>query len=195
MRKTFTITTTILGLILASMITFTGSVVPTRIVIQDNSTTLQIVKSAQKYSTISIGSKSMLPLHYDGNKFYYSPTISMDNLEYDSTIINENRILFNDYNIGLSKYIDNAHLQATLELSGEDEMNKALRCMIVYDNEKKIVSLENNDIIFDGTLDSTDKTIQIYVWYELEDESVTIENINNAEGTDITLKLYAYVKE
>ena len=39
------------------------------------------------------------------------------------------------------------------------------------------------------------QSCNVYIWYELEDENCTIENINNANGTNIQIKVGAYQKD
>ena len=44
-------------------------------------------------------------------------------------------------------------------------------------------------------LSKEDQTISIDMWFKLADESCTIENMNAAEGSSISINLYAKVVE
>lgn len=192
-RGTYTVVLLITGLLLGSLATISTSVVPTRIEVVSNEDTRVVVSnsSTQATSSVTVPGKSMLPLHQENGRFYFSENLSMDSLV--QTDDETNRIK-GAYNVTLSKDTNNAKLKTVLEISGEDEVNNAIRVKVDVGQETAILSLANSEHTFNAVLSKTQAKQLFYnIYYELEDESCTIENLNNAEGSDITLKLYAYV--
>lgn len=195
-RKLFQIVIVLLGLISTSLATLTGSIVPTRVeYVTNQDVKIDLLNtSGNAVSTLSMPNKSVLPLHYD-NKFYFSPTLSMDDLSTDNTNkeLTDNKINAVQ-NIRLDKETDNAYLEVEFVVKGNDAINESLRCLIVRGTEKHLLK-PNEKISTDIKLSTSPIPIEYTVFYELDCESTTIENINNAEGADIEIKLYVNVKE
>ena len=189
-RGTYTITLILTGLLLGSLATIRTSIVPTRIQVVSNETEVRLSNSStQATSSVEIEGKSLLPLHYDNGRFYFSETLSMDNLVQTD---DETNRLKGGFNVSLTEQISNAKIKAELVLDGEDEVNSAIRVKLDYGQETVVLSQENSEHIFSAYHTQT-KQMFYNIWYELEDENCTIENLNDAEGTDITIKLYVYV--
>lgn len=192
-RKLFEIVIVLTGLILGSLATLHTSVVPTQV----SYTTNQNVKvlfenSPAPLSELTKAGKSMLPLHEENGQFKFSPTLTVG--DYNDDIPDEN-LFFNTQKVKISDNIDNCYLQAELELTGEDEMNKALRAMLMIGNDRYYLSLDNPSVLTNLLLSKTAQTIKFYIWYELDDPNCTIENINAAQGSDVDINLYGYVTE
>lgn len=193
-RGTYTIILLITGLLLGSLATITTSVVPTRIQVVSNEDAQVKVNNSATPTTSNavIPGKSMLPIHQENGRFYFSDTLSMDNLVETS---DETNRIKGGFNITLTKDVENAKLKVVMEASGDDEVNNALRAKLDIGQETTVLSLDHNEYVFNVRLSTTQVQQMFYnIFYELEDESCTIENLNNAEGSDITLKLYAYVE-
>ena len=194
-RKTITITLTVLGLILGSMATIKTSAIPTRINVQSNEDVKILINNGgSQVSSVNFKSASMLPLHENNGILYFSPSLSLDDL------VNDNRVsenyIYGSYEFVLNKATDNCYLQVEMVLDGEDEVNSALRCMVEFKNQHYILSPESpTALITTAKLSKTPIAPIFYIWYELADESCTIENLNAAEGVNITLNLYAYITE
>ena len=195
-RRTFEIVLIILGIILGSIASFTGTIIPTRVSVVTNQDTKVRIKQGGSYvSEIELGDLQYVPIHYNANNgvYYFSDTLSMDNLSENGAL---NEKFHNIYDISLTKYIDNAHLQVELVIEGSDEINGSLRALVKYKTETVILSQENPCAVFDTmVLSNEDQTIVIDIWYELEDPSCTIDNMNAAVGSNISLNLYANVVE
>ena len=194
MRRTFEIILIILGLILGSMASLSGTIIPTRVsVITNQDTKVRIKQGGSYVSEIEIGAMEYIPIHYENGVFYFSDTLSMDNLKEEGAL---NEKFHNTYGISLTKYIDNAHLEVELAIEGEDAINDSIRAMVKYKTETVMLSKNSPSATFETMiLSNEDQTISIDMWYELEDESCTIENMNAAEGSSISLNLYANVLE
>ena len=194
MKKTFEIILIIVGLILGSMARISTHLTPAHIDVKTNQDVKVIIKDNDKQvNEIEFEGISMIPIHMTGGGFLFSPTLSMDDLISDARV-NENRIT-KYYNISTDKDVDNCYLYAELELSGEDELNNAVR--VTIQQGKNIYTVKQGEpILMDAfKLSTKDRYLCFDFYYELEDPSCTIENINNATGTDVTLKLYGYVTE
>lgn len=195
-RKLFQIVIVLLGLISTSLATLTGTIVPTRVeYVTNQDVKIDLLNvSGNAVSTLSMPNKSVLPLHYD-NVFYFSPTLSMDDLSTDNSNkqLSDNKIVVTQ-NMKLDKETDNAYLEVEFVVKGNDAINESLRCLIVRGTEKHLLK-PNERILTDIKLTTSPIPVEFDVFYELDSESTTIENINNAEGADITLNLYVNVKE
>lgn len=193
-RRTFEIVLIILGIILGSIASFTGTIIPARVSVVTNQDTKVRIKQGGSYvSEIELGDLQYVPIHYENGVYYFSDTLSMDNLS-ESGALNEK--FHNTYDISLTKYIDNAHLQVELVIEGNDDINGSIRALVKYKTETVILSQENPSAVFDTmVLSNEDQTIVIDIWYELEDPSCTIDNMNAAVGSNISLNLYANVVE
>lgn len=195
-RKLFQIVIVLLGLITTSLATLTGTIVPTRVeYVTNQDVKIDLLNvSGNAVSTLSMPSKSVLPLHYD-NVFYFSPTLSMDDLSTDNSNkqLSDNKIVVTQ-NMKLDKETDNAYLEVEFVVKGNDAINDSLRCLIVRGTEKHLLN-PNERILTDIKLTTSPIPVEFTVFYELDCESTTIDNINNAEGADITLNLYVNVKE
>lgn len=193
-RRTFEIVLIILGIILGSIASFTGTIIPTRVSVVTNQDTKVRIKQGGSYvSEIELGDLQYVPIHYENGVYYFSDTLSMDNLSENGAL---NEKFHNTYDISLTKYIDNAHLQVELVIEGNDDINGSIRALVKYKTETVILSQENPCAVFDTmVLSNEDQTIVIDIWYELEDPSCTIDNMNAAVGSNISLNLYANVTE
>lgn len=194
MRRTFEIILIILGLILGSMASISGTIIPTRVSVITNQDTQVRIKKGGSYETnIEVGAMEYVPIHYENGVFYFSDTLSMDNLKEEGAL---NEKFHNTYDISLTRGIDNAHLEVELVIDGEDAINDSIRAMVKYKTETVMLSKNNPSATFETMILSTEsQTISIDMWFELEDESCTIENMNAAEGSSISLNLYANVLE
>lgn len=194
MRRTFEIILIVLGIILGSIAQLSGTIIPSRIsVITNQDTKIQIKKGGSYVSNIELGAMEYLPVHFENGVFYFSNTMEMDNLSEDGAL---NERFQTTYDISLTRATDNAHLEVELEIDGEDAVNDSIRARVKYKTEEIILSKLNPSGTFDTMLLTTEpQTIIVSIWYELEDESCTIENINAAEGSNISLNLYANVTE
>lgn len=194
MRRTFEIILIILGLILGSMASISGTIIPSRVSVTTNQDTKVRIKKGGSYeSNIEVGAMEYLPVHYENGVFYFSDTLSMDNLSEQGAL---NEKFHNTYDISLTRGIDNAHLEVELVIEGEDAINDSIRAMVKYKTETVMLSKNSPSATFETMiLSNEDQTISIDMWYELEDESCTIDNMNAAEGSSISLNLYANVVE
>ena len=194
MRRTFEIILIILGLILGSMASISGTIIPTRVSVITNQETQVRIKKGGSYETnIEVGAMEYIPIHYENGVFYFSDTLSMGNLKEEGAL---NEKFHNTYDISLTKYIDNAHLEVELAIEGEDAINDSIRAMVKYKTETVMLSKNSPSATFETMiLSNEDQTIVIDIWYELEDPSCTIENMNAAEGSSISINLYANVIE
>lgn len=193
-RNTYTVTIVLLGLLLGSMLTINTSVVPTRVNVNSNNTQVVVKQGTQKLSEISFVGKSILPVHFDGYNHYYSPTLDKNGTDYETGANASSNVINQSYDVGISKTVENAYLQVDLELT-EDVMNNSLRVMITFRNETHILKAEEPSALFNKKLDTNCLNFNIKIWYELEDSNTTIDNINASNGTEITLKAYANIKE
>lgn len=194
MRRTFEIILIILGLILGSMASISGTIIPTRVSVITNQETQVRIKKGGSYETnIEVGAMEYVPIHYENGVFYFSDTLSMDNLKEEGAL---NEKFHNTYDISLTRGIDNAHLEVELVIEGEDAINDSLRAMVKYKTETVMLSKNSPSATFETMiLSNEDQTISIDMWYELADESCTIDNMNAAEGSSISINLYANVIE
>ena len=194
MRRTFEIILIILGLILGSMASISGTIIPTRVSVITNQETQVRIKKGGSYETnIEVGAMEYIPIHYENGVFYFSDTLSMDNLKEEGAL---NEKFHNTYDISLTRATDNAHLEVELVIEGEDAINDSIRAMVKYKTETVMLSNNSPSATFETMILSTEsQTISIDMWYELEDESCTIENMNAAEGSSISINLYANVLE
>lgn len=195
-RKLFEIVIVLVGCILGSLATLNTSVIPTQVsLINNQDVQVRFWNSGNPLTTVNMNGKSMLPVHEENGTFYFSPTLSMDNLNTDKTSIDENTI-YTTREVNLDKNVSGMCLQVDLELSGDDEMNKCLRAYVKNGSNIYYLSADEPSVVcYNIGLTKSARDITFAIWYELDDENCTIENINNASGTDISLKLYAYAKE
>lgn len=195
-KKLFEIVLVLLGLITGSLATIRTSIVPTQVsVVSNQDVKIQIDNGGQPLTSVKMTGGSFLPIHEEKGKFYFSPTLDMNDLVSDSRV-NENYAMMNRA-IYIDNDIDNCYLQAELVIEGDDELNNAIRVMINDQYKKYYLSKENPVVLCDGKMltSKNRSSTSFYLWYELSDESITIDNINNGQGAEVTINLYAYVKE
>lgn len=192
MKKTFEIILIIAGLILGSLASITTTMTATQVIVTTNQDTkVKIKEDGNLVSKVTVPGKSMLPVHNKNNNMMYSPTLSVDNLTgYD----NGDNYIAKSYDVSIDKDIENAHLQVELILS-EDTMTGTVRALVNYGGEIHILSAQDNIVTFENTITTKSKAFGFTLYYEMEDESCTIENINASTGVDVEVNLYAYVTE
>lgn len=195
-RKLFEIVIVLLGCILGSLATLTTSIVPTQIsVINNNEVQVRFWNNGDPSTTVDITGKSMLPLHEADGKFYFSPTLSMEDLNTDADKIAEN-LLTVKKDVNTDKTIQNVCLQVDLELSGNDEANKCVRAYVKNGSNIYYLSYDEPSVVcYNISLTKSAREIEFGLWYELDNEYCTIDNLNSATGSDVQFKLYAYVVE
>ena len=195
-RKLFKIVITLTGLIIGSLASINTQMIPTRIQVVSNEEVKLVLKdNGNNVSGVNVSGMSLLPIHVDNTGYYFSPTLTMDDLSKTDVRVSENYI-FKSVDARLDTQTDNAYLQAELLINGEDTVNKAIRCQLRIGNYYYYLSQDEPICLTDVLLSNTkDTTIKASFYYELEDETCTIENLNNANGSDVELKLYVYVKE
>lgn len=195
-RKLFEIVIVLVGCILGSLATLSTSIVPTQVSVKNNTEAqVRFWNDGSPLTSLNVTGKSILPIHESNGTFQFSPTLSMDDLNTDSDSISEN-ILVVTKEVNLDKNIDNVCLQVDLSLSGDDEMNKCIRVYVKNGNNRYYLSYDQPSVVcYNINLSKSAREIEFGVWYELDNENCTIDNINAATGTDIDFKLYAYVKE
>ena len=195
-RKLFQIVIVLVGCILGSLATLHTSIIPTQVdVVNNNDVQVRFWNSGSPLTSINVAGKSMLPLHEESGTFYYSPTLSMDDLNTDSEQMSEN-LFTTTREVNLDKNISNICLQVDLELSGDDEMNKAVRAYVKCGNNRYYLSYDEPSVVcYNIGLSKSAKEIEFTLWYELDNENCTIENINAAGGSNVQFKLYGFAKE
>ena len=179
-RTIFTII--IAGMLLGTQAIMSTSVKPVQVVSGGGTADIKVSKTGNstEYSTMELSGKCLTPVHHDisTNKWYYSSQLDGG---YDFTTESKQDV----------------YIRLELELDGNDELNKALRVKVsgpylgTY-----VLSADNNVIDTDSYINSNMvQSCNVYIWYELEDENCTIDNINNANGTNIQIKVGAYQKD
>lgn len=197
-RTIFTII--IAGMLLGAQAIMSTSVKPVQVVSGSGDVDIKVAKSgySTQYSELELSGKCLTPVHYDvsTNKWYYSNILSMESTTEYTLNQMKDYIMWGDYEFSTESKND-AYVRLELVLDGNDELNKALRVKIsgpylgTY-----VLSSENNVIDTESYINSDRKQpVTIYIWYELEDESCTIDNINAANGTNIQIKVGAYQKD
>lgn len=191
-RKVFEIVLVIVGIILGSLASLHGNIIPTSVkVITNQDVQVKVKQNGAKVSDIEIGDLDILPIHYEDGKYYYSATLSMDDL-----VQGHNGNYFqNVYDVSLTKQTDNAYLQVEFNVEGEDAINDALRLRVKYLTNEWVLSKGESIIVDSNKMTTSDMSIVLTLWYELSDPSCTIENINAATGSSYSIDLYAYVTE
>lgn len=191
-RKVFEIILIIVGLILGSLASIHGEVIPNRVnVVTNQDTQIRIKDGSQLVSDVEVGNLDILPIHYEDGIFYHSDTLSMDDL-----VQGDNGNYFQkNYGISLTRYIDNAYLQVEFTVDGEDAINEALRLRVKYLTNEWVLSPGESILMDKETLSTTAITVILTMWYELSDESCTIDNMNAATGSNYSINLYANVVE
>lgn len=193
MKKAFEIILIIVGLILGSVARINTTLTPQRVIVSTNEDVkVEIWDGAKFVSSIDLNGYEFLPVHQDNGVFYFSPTLSMDDLVSDSRA-SEN-YWFNNFSYRINKSVDNCYLTVGLVTEGEDAIKDSIRLMVQYGKDIYVVK-PGETVDTNIPLDTTKKAIQCSVYYELEDPSCTIENINAAQGTSISLEFYANVRE
>lgn len=191
-RKVFEIVLVIVGIILGSLASLHGNIIPTSVkVITNQDVQVKIKQNGAKVSDIEIGDLDILPIHYEDGKYYYSATLSMDDLVQG----HNGNYYQNVYDVSLTKQTDNAYLQVEFNVEGEDAINDALRLRVKYLTNEWVLSKGESIIVDSNKMTTSDMSIVLTLWYELSDPSCTIENINAATGSSYSIDLYAYVTE
>lgn len=191
-RKVFEIILIIVGLILGSLASIHGEVIPNRVnVVTNQDTQIRIKDGSQLVSDVEVGNLDILPIHYEDGIFYHSDTLSMDDLVQGDG----GNFFQKSYGISLTKYIDNAYLQVEFTVDGEDAINDALRLRVKYLTNEWVLSPGESILMDKEALSTTAITVILTMWYELSDESCTIDNMNAANGSNYSINLYAYVTE
>lgn len=191
-RKVFEIVLVIVGIILGSLASLHGNIIPTSVkVITNQDVQVKIKQNGAKVSDIEIGDLDILPIHYEDGKYYYSATLSMDDLVQG----HNGNYYQNVYDVSLTKQTDNAYLQVEFNVEGEDAINDALRLRVKYLTNEWVLSKGESIIVDSNKMTTSDMSIVLTLWYELSDPSCTIENINAATGSSYSIDLYAYVSE
>ena len=185
MKKAFEIILIIVGIILGSVARINTTLTPQRVIVSTN-------EDVNVVSSINWNGYEFLPVHQDNGVLYFSPTLSMDDLVSDSRA-SEN-YWFNNFSYRINKKVDNCYLTVGLVAEGEDAIKDSIRLMVQYGKDIYVVK-PGETVDTNIPLDTTKKAIQCSVYYELEDPSCTIDNINAAQGTSISLEFYANVTE
>ena len=194
-RTIFTII--IAGMLLGTQAVMSTSVKPVQVVSGSGDADIKVSKSGSstEYAQMELSGKCLTPVHHEvsTNKWYYSSQLSMDHLEEYTVSQMNDYILWGAYDFTTDSKKD-VYIRLELELDGADELNKALRVKIsgpylgTY-----VLSADNSVIDTDSYInESVVQSCNIYIWYELEDENCTVENINSADGTNIQIKVGAY---
>lgn len=197
-RTIFTII--IAGMLLGAQAIMSTSVKPVQVVSGSGTADIKVSKSGNstEYSTMELSGKCLTPVHHDvpTNKWYYSSQLDMSVLEEYTLSQMNDYIMYGGYDFTTESKKD-VYIRLELELDGNDELNKALRVKVsgpylgTY-----VLSADNNVIDTDSYINSNMvQSCNVYIWYELEDENCTIDNINNANGTNIQIKVGAYQKD
>lgn len=195
MKKAIDIVIIIVGIVLTSVMTINTRISPVKVnVISNEDVKIVLKENGEEVSNIEIPNKEMLPVHNQGGYLWYSPTLSMDDLVTTGSLVSANSIT-QTYDILLNKETENVVLEAHLIITGDDALNKAVRVQVQQGTKRYVLSQDNPEVITDVALTTTGKALQIKIYYEMEDESCTFENINAAEGCDIQLELYAHITE
>lgn len=191
-KRIFTIITLILGIITGSMANLTTKIVP-QSVVYDTNENVKVLLNTNDVSTLSVSGKSVLPLHYDEatHLFYSSPTLSMSDLKVDT---GNNNYIGLSANAHLDTNVDNTVPMIEFVVDGDDEINQALKCLLLVDNTYYLLDTENNSIVLDNVplTKNNDVMLVFKVFYELEE--TTIDMMNNATGSNIEIQIYAYTK-
>lgn len=193
-RTLFEIVIILLGLIVGSLATIDIGVIPTQISYITNQDAHVVIKGAggSYFSTSFKNTMSLLPVHEENGRFYFSSTLSTDDLE---EITDFSNYQYYSSELKLDKATDNAYLQVDVDFEGTDEANKALKVLFRCDNKDYYLDTETPSVITDVLLTTKPKAFNVYVWYELTDEDCTVDNLNAATGTNVKVEMYAYVKE
>lgn len=197
-RTIFTII--IAGMLLGAQAIMSTSVKPVQVVSGGGTADIKVSKSGNstEYSTVELSGKCLTPVHHDvsTNKWYYSSQLDMSVLEEYTLSQMNDYIMYGGYDFTTESKKD-VYIRLELELDGNDELNKTLRVKVsgpylgTY-----VLSADNNVIDTDSYINSNMvQSCNVYIWYELEDENCTIDNINNANGTNIQIKVGAYQKD
>lgn len=191
-RKVFEIILIIVGLILGSLASIHGEVIPNRVnVVTNQDVQIRIKDGSQLVSDVEVGNLDILPIHYEDGIFYHSDTLSMDDLVQGDG----DNYFQKSYGISLTKYIDNAYLQVEFTVDGDDAINEALRLRVKYLTNEWVLSPGESILMDKEALSTTAITVILTMWYELSDESCTIDNMNAATGSNYSINLYANVVE
>lgn len=192
-RNLFEIVLILVGLIAGSLASIDIGVIPTEIAYITNQDAHVLVKNGGAYiSTAYKNAQSMLPVHEENRKFYFSPTLELDNLE---EITDYSNYQMYGSELKLDKETENAYLQVDIEYETEDEANKALKVLFRCDGKDYYLDDETMSVLTDVPLTTKAKVFNVYVWYELTDPDCSVDVLNASQGTNVKVKLYAYVKE
>lgn len=186
------------GMLLGTQATMTTSVKPVLVETGEGTVDIKVSKSNSDtlYDTMEMTGKCLTPISYENDKWYYSKTLNISDIEEVTESQIKDYILSGSYTFS-TETKDVNYVRLELELDGNDELNKALRVMVSGPQiGTKILSMENPVLDTSAKISKLySQSVNIYIWYELADESCTIENINNANGVNIKIKVGAYYKD
>ena len=186
------------GMLLGTQATMTTSVKPVLVETGEGTVDIKVSKSNSDtlYDTLEMTGKCLTPISYENDKWYYSKTLDIADITEVTESQIKDYILSGSYTFS-TETKDVNYVRLELELDGNDELNKALRVMVSGPQiGTKILSMENPVLDTSAKISKLySQSVNIYIWYELADESCTIENINNANGVNIKIKVGAYYKD
>lgn len=186
------------GMLLGTQATMTTSVKPVLVETGEGTVDIKVSKSNSDtlYDTLEMTGKCLTPISYENDKWYYSKTLDITDITEVTESQIKDYILSGSYTFS-TETKDVNYVRLELELDGNDELNKALRVMISGPQiGTKILSMGNPVLDTSAKISKLySQSVNIYIWYELADESCTIENINNANGVNIKIKVGAYYKD
>lgn len=192
-RTLFQIVIVLVGLILGSLASISTNMIPTQVeVVSNQDVHVRFYNMTSYISTVTMNSSSILPVHYTGTAFYFSPTLSMDDLTKDNATDNT---ITTVRQISIDKATENAYLQCELVINGDDAINDAIRAAVIIGSHRYLLTPDDPVVLTDVKLTTANTSVQFVFFYELEDESVTIDNINNATGSNVKVNLYVNITE
>lgn len=192
-RTLFQIVLVLVGLIIGSLASISTNMIPSRVeVISNQDVHVKFYNMGSFLSSVTMNSGSILPVHYTGTAFYFSPTLSMDDLTKDGATDNT---ITSVRQVMIDKATENAYLQCQLEITGDDAVNDAIRVAVISGTHRYLLSPDEPTVLTDVKLGTSAISVQFVFFYELDDESITIDNINNAEGSNVKVNLYVNVQE
>lgn len=171
MKKAFEIILIIVGIILGSVARINTTLTPQRVIVSTNEDVkVEIWDGAKFVSSIDLNGYEFLPVHQDNGVFYFSPTLSMDDLVSDARA-SEN-YWFNNFSYRINKSVDNCYLTVGLVAEGEDAIKDSIRLMVQYGKDIYVVK-PGETVDTNIPLDTTKKALN---WLTLEDKFNEKEN-------------------